>query len=118
MDNIRFEGEKLKDISEKGTKKEEDKLREQKEQRKSEANLAPKEYGRVMKEANRSFGIPGVLTADIDGYVHQVNPHIRVLIKDQLKKYILKLAMTLDPEDAEDVQDVVDNTGDHSTRAF
>ena len=71
--------------------------------------------------------IPGTPKTDIDSYFDQTKPHIRTLIKNQLKemgsakiimtlwviwKKPIKLLIELDPEDLEDAQDIGDNTVD------
>ena len=66
--------------------------------------------------------IPGTPKTDIDSYFDQTKPHIRTLIKNQLKemesakivmtlwviwKKPIKLLIELDPEDLEDAQDII-----------
>ena len=71
--------------------------------------------------------IPGTPKTDIDSYFDQTKPHIRTLIKNQLKemesakivmtlwviwKKPIKLLIELDPEDLEDAQDIGGNACD------
>lgn len=66
--------------------------------------------------------IPGLHKVDIDGYVDQVKPHIKVLTEGQSKemqsikeittlwvkwKKPVKSVITFDPEDVEGSQDIV-----------
>ena len=75
--------------------------------------------------------ISGSPKIDIDSYFDQTKPHIKALIEDQLKdmesaKVIMTLwvrwkksimpLIELDPEDAENAQDIDVNTGDNYTR--
>ena len=75
--------------------------------------------------------MPGVPKADIDIYFDQTKPHIKALIKDQLKEMgPAKIIMTLwvrwkkpimplielDSEDAENAQDLDGNTADNYMR--
>ena len=75
--------------------------------------------------------VPGAHKTDIDSYLDRTKPHIETLIKDQLKemgsakiiktvwirwKKPVKLAITLNAEDIEGVQDIGDITGDNYTR--
>ena len=72
----------------------------------------------------------GTHKTDIDSYFDQTKPHIKALIKDKLKemgfakiiktlwvrwKKPVKLAITLDAEDVEGVQDIGGITGDNCT---
>ena len=71
--------------------------------------------------------MPGAPKTGIDSYFDQTKPHIKTLIKNQLKemgsaKIIVTLwvrwkkpiepLIELDPEDLEDAQDIEDNAGD------
>ena len=71
--------------------------------------------------------IPGAPKTDIEKYFDQAKPHIKTLIKNQLKemgsaklimtlwviwKKPIKLLIELDPEDLEDAQDIGGNAGD------
>ena len=75
--------------------------------------------------------IPVTSKSDVDGYLDQVKPHIKTLIKDQLKemqptKVVMtlwvrcrnpvKLVITLDPEHVEGAQDIGCNTINNYTR--
>ena len=76
--------------------------------------------------------IPGVLKTDIDSYFDQTKPHIKTLIKNQLKEMgPAKIIMTLwvrwkkrimrvteldDLEDAKDAQDFDDGIGNNYIR--
>ena len=83
-------------------------------------DLTPHEHERALKGAYRSFAIPGAPKTDIDSYFDQTKPHIKTLIKNQLKemesaniimtlwviwKMPIKLLIELDPEDLEDAGD-------------
>ena len=69
--------------------------------------------------------IPGLPKTDIDSYFHQIKPHFKTLIENQLKqmestkiimtlwvvwKKPIKLLIKLDPEDANNAQDLDDGT--------
>ena len=71
--------------------------------------------------------IPGAPKTDIDSYFDQTKPHIKTLIKNQLKeagsakkimtlwvkwKKLIEPLIELDPEDLEDIQDTEGNAGD------
>ena len=71
--------------------------------------------------------IPGAPKTDINSYLDQTKPHIKTLIKNQLKemgsakiimtlwvrrKKPIKPLIELDPEDLEDAQDIGGNVGD------
>ena len=105
--------ERLKDIVEKEA--------EEKQQEEEDVNLMPHEHEKVLKGAYRSFVIPGTSKIDIDSYFDQTKPHIKTLIRNQLKEMgSTKILMTLwvrwkkprerpielDPEDLEDAQDI------------
>ena len=49
-------------------------------------NLTPYKHERALKEAYRSFVIPDAPKTDIDSYFDQTKPHIKTLIKNQLKE--------------------------------
>ena len=108
----------LKDIVEKEA--EEEQLQEEEDD-----DLTPHEHEIALKGAYRSFVIPGVPKTDIDCYFDQTKPHIKTLIKNQLKemesakiimtlwvvwKKPIKLLIELDPEDAKNAQDLDDGT--------
>ena len=87
----------------------------------------------TLKGAYKSFVIPGVPKTDIDSNFDQNKPHIKTLIKNQLKemgsaKIIITLwvrwkkrimpLIELGPEDAKIAQDLDDGiTGDNYIRA-
>ena len=77
------------------------------------------------------MGYLGHKKAYIDSYTDQVKPYIETLIEDQLKemqsakiirilcvrlKKPVRLAIKLEPEDGEGVQDIGGNTGDNYIR--
>ena len=79
MENIGYGRERLKDIVEKEA--------EEKQQQEEEGvDLTPHEHKRALKGAYRNFVIPGAPKTDIDSYFDQTKPHIKALIKNQLKK--------------------------------
>ena len=111
MDNIEYGWERLKDIVEKETREEEEETTEQTREE-DNIDLTPQEDEIALKEAYRSFVIPGTPKTDTDSYFGQTKPHIKALIEDQLKemqsakvimtlwlrwKNPVKLAITLDP---------------------
>ena len=80
-----------------------------------DVDLTPHEHERALKGAYRNFVIPGAPKTDIYSYFDQTKPHIKTLIKNQLKEMgSAKIIMTLwvrwkkrimplielDPEDA------------------
>ena len=104
---------------------------ENQEEGEKDVDLTPHEHERALKGAYRSFVIAGKPKTDIDSYFDQTKPHIKTLIEEQLKemesakiimtlwvrwKKPVKLAITLDPEDVEDAQDIRGNTSDNYTR--
>ena len=118
MENMGYGQERLKDIVEK--------VVEEKQQQEEDVDLTPHEHERALKGAYRSFVIPGTPKTDIDSYFDQTKPHIKTLIKNQLKEMgSAKIIMTLwvrwkkpieplielDPEDLEDAQDIGGNAG-------
>ena len=82
MENMEYGRQRLKDIVEKGAREEEDK---EQQQEKEDIDLTPHEHERALKGASRSFVIPGAPKTDIDSYIDQTKPHIKMLIEDQLK---------------------------------
>ena len=103
----------------------------------AEHNIVEKEaeeeqQQRALKGAYRSFVIPGTPKTDIHSYFDQTKPHVKTLIKNQLKEMgSAKIIMTLwvrwkkrimplielDPEDAKNAQDLDDGiTGDNYIR--
>ena len=105
---------------------------ENQEEGEEEVDLTPDEHKKALKEAYRSFVISGAPKTDIDSYFDQTKPHIKTLIKNQLKemesakiimtlwvvwKKPIKLLIELDPEDAKNAQDLDDGTtGDNYIR--
>ena len=49
-------------------------------------NFTPHEHERALKGAYRSLVIPSAPKADVDSYFDQTKPHIKTLIKNQLKE--------------------------------
>ena len=107
MENMGYGQERLKDIVEKAA--------EEEQQQEEDIDLTPHEHERALKGAYRSFVIPGTSKSDIYSYFDQNRPHIRTLIKNQLKvlgsakiimtlwviwKKPIKPIIELDPEDA------------------
>ena len=119
--------ERLKDIVEKETEEE---VKEQ--QQEEDIDLTRHDNERAFKGAFKSFVIPGAPKTDIDSYFDQSKPHIKTLIKNQLKEMgSAKIIMTLwvrwkkrimplielDPEDAKNARDLDDGTtGDNYIR--
>ena len=114
--------ERLKDI----VKKEVEEERQQEEEE-EDIDLTPHEHERALKGAYRRFVIPGIPKTDIDSHFDQTKPHIKTLIKNQLKemgsakiimtlwviwKKPIKPLIELDPEDLEDAQDIRGNASD------
>ena len=107
----------LKDIAEKEA--------EEEQQREEDVDLTPHEHEIALKGAYRCFVIPGVRKTDIDSYFDQTKPHIKTLIKNQLKEmgpakiimilwviwkeHIMPL-IELGPEDTNNAQDLDDDT--------
>ena len=88
MENMGYGRERLKDIVEK--------VVEEKQQQEEDVDLTPYEHERAFKGAYKSFVIPGTPKTDIDGYFDQTKPHIKMLIKNQLKEMgSAKIIMTL-----------------------
>ena len=124
VENMGYGQETLKDIAEKEA--------EEEQQQEEDIDLTPHEHERALKGAYRSFVIPGAPKTDIDSYFDQSKPHIKTLIKNQLKEMgSAKIIMTLwvrwkkrimplielDPEDAKNAQDLDDGTtGDNYIR--
>ena len=111
VENMGYGQETLKDIAEKEA--------EEEQQQEEDIDLTPHEHERALKGAYRSFVIPGAPKTDIDSYFDQTKPHIKMLIKNQLKEMgSAKIIMTLwviwkkpimplielDPEDAKKAQ--------------
>ena len=80
MDNMGYgQQERLKDVLQKEAEEEE-------QQQVEDVDLTPHEHERALKGAYRSFAIPGAPKTDIDSYFDQTKPHIKMLIKNQLKE--------------------------------
>ena len=120
MENMGYGQERLKDIVEKEAEEEE-------QQQEEDVDLTPHEHERPLKGAYRSFVISGTPQTDIDSYFDQTKPHVKTLIKNQVKemgsaKTIITLwvrqkkpidpLIELDPEDLEDDQDIGGNVDD------
>ena len=102
-------------------------------QEEEDIDLTPHEKERAFKGAFKSFMIPGAPKTGIDSYFDQAKPHIKTLIKNQLKEMgSAKIIMTLwvrwkkpleslielDPEDLEHAQDTEGNTSDKGRPAL
>ena len=126
MENMEYGRQRLKDIVEKEAEEE-----AKKQQQEEDIDLTPHEHEKPLKGAYRSFVVPGAPKTDTDSYFDQTKPHMKTLIEDQLKeigsakiimtlwvrwKKPVRLAITLDPDGEEDVQDIGGNTGDNCTR--
>ena len=120
MENKVYGRERSEDIIEKEA--------EEEQQQEEDIDLTPHEHERALKEAYRSFVIPGAPKTDIDSYFDQTKPHIKTLIRNQLremgsaktimtlwvrwKKPIMPL-IELATEDAKNTQDVDGGTSDN-----
>ena len=68
----------------------------EKENQEEYIDLTPYEHERALKGAYRSFVMPGAPKTDIDSCFDQTKPHIKTLIKNQLKEMgPAKIIMTL-----------------------
>ena len=93
-------------------------------------DLTPHEKERAFKGAFKSFMIPGAPKTGTDSYFDQAKPHIKTLIKNQLKemgsantlwvtwKKPLESLIELDPEYLEHAQDTEGNTSDKGRPAL
>ena len=104
----------------------------EKENQEEDVDLTPHEHERALKGAYKSFVMSGVPKIDVDRYFDQTKPHIKTLIKNQLKEMgSAKIIMTLwvrwkkrimplielGPQDAKNFQDLDDGTtGDNYMR--
>ena len=119
-ENMEYGQERLKDIVEK-----EAKGQQQQQEEGEDVDLTPHEYERALKGVYRRFVIPGVPKTDIDSYFGKTSPHIKTLIKNQLKEMgSAKIIMTLwvrwkkrimplielGPENVKNAQDLDDGT--------
>ena len=124
MENMQYGQERLKDIAEKEAEEEAKEWQQEEE----DIDLTPYEHERTLKGAYRTFWEPGAPKRDIDSYFDQAKPHIKTLIKNQLKEIgSAKIIMTiwvrwkkpimplleLGTEDAENAQEINGNTGDN-----
>ena len=78
LENMGYGQEKLKDIVGKEA--------EEEQQQEEDIDLTLHGHERALKGAYRSFVIPGTPKTDIDSYFDQTKPHIKPLIKNQLKE--------------------------------
>ena len=120
MENKEYGRERSEDIIEKEA--------EEEQQQEEDIDLTPHEHERVLKGAYRSFVISGAPKTDIYSYFDQTKPHIKTLIRNQLKemgsaKTIMTLwvrwkkpimpLIELATEDAKNTQDVDGGTSDN-----
>ena len=127
MENMQYGQERLKDIAEKEAEEEAKEWQQEEE----DIDLTPYEQERALKGAYRTFWKPVAPKTDIDSYFDQTKPHIKTLIKNQLKEIgSAKIIMTiwvrwkkpimalleLSTEDAENAQEINGNTGDTASR--
>ena len=111
-----------------GYGQEQKEAKEEQEQEEEGVNSIWHEHERALKGAYRRFVIPGAPKTDIDSYFDQTKPHIKTLIKNQLKEMgSAKIIMTLwvrwknaitplielGAEDAKNAQDMDGSTGDN-----
>ena len=88
MENKEYGRERSEDIVEKEA--------EEEQQQEEDIDLTPHEHERALKGAYRSFVIPGAPKTDIYSYFDQTKPHIKTLIRNQLKEMgSAKTIMTL-----------------------
>ena len=59
---------------------------EKENQEEQDVDFTPHEHKRALKRAYRSFVIPGAPKTNIDSYFDQTKPHIKTLIRNQLKE--------------------------------
>ena len=124
MENMQYGQERLKDIAEKEAEEEAKEWQQEEE----DIDLTPYEHERALKGAYRTFWKPVAPKTDIDSYFDQTKPHIKMLIKNQLKEIgSAKIIMTiwvrwkkpimplleLGTEDAENAQEINGNTSDN-----
>ena len=124
MENMQYGQERLKDIAEKEAEEEAKEWQQEEE----DIDLTPYEQERALKGAYRTFWKPVAPKTDIDSYFDQTKPHIKTLIKNQLKEIgSAKIIMTiwvrwkkpimplleLGTEDAENAQEINGNTSDN-----
>ena len=80
MDNIEYKRESLKDIVEKEARQDEE------ENTKDNISLTSTDNKMALKGAYRSFVMPCLTKADIDGYVDQIKRRLKALMEDQLNE--------------------------------
>ena len=120
MENKEYGRERSEDIIEKEA--------EEEQQQEEDIDLTPHEHERALKGAYRSFVISGAPKTYIYSYFDQTKPHIKTLIRNQLKemgsaKTIMTLwvrwkkpimpLIELATEDAKNTQDVDGGTSDN-----
>ena len=109
-----------------------EKENQEEKEEEEDIDLTPHEHERALKGAYRRFVKPGTPKIDIDSYFDQTKPHIKKLIKNQLKeigsakiimtlwviwKMRIKPLIELHPEDAQYAQDLDDSRiGDNYIR--
>ena len=123
VENMGYGQERLKYIVKKEA--------EEEQQQEEDVHLTPHEHERALKRVYRSFVIPGLPKTDTDSDFDQTKPHIKTLIKNQLKeigsaKIIIILwvrwkkrlmpLVKLDSEDVKNAQDVDDGISDNCIR--
>ena len=81
MNNIGYGQETLKDIVENTAEEE-----HQEEEQENNTDLTPKEHETALKGAFRSFRSPGLPKADVDTYIEKIMPHIKKLVKEQVRE--------------------------------
>ena len=97
------------------------------EQPDKDVDLTPKEHKHALHKTFRSFRIPGIEKADVDGYITMVTPNVKTLIEEQVKelgaakvqlsmwvewkKKIVRV-IPLDEEDLKEKKNVPDSEGD------
>ena len=86
MQSTEYGQERLKGVRKK-RRKEEEETGNKRKRLEENVNLTATENEGPLKGVHRSFVIPGIPKAHINGSINQVKPHIRVLIEDQLKKF-------------------------------
>ena len=92
-----------------------------------DVDLTPKEHKHALHKSFRSFRIPAIEKADVDGYIAVVTPNVKTLIEEQVKelgaakvqlsmwiqwkKKIVRV-IPLDEEELKETKDVPDSEGD------
>ena len=111
--------------------KEAEEEEQQQKEEEEDIDLIPHKHERALRRAYRSFVTDMYNKTDIDSYFDQAKPHLKTLIKNQLRrmgsaKIIMILwvrwkkpmepLIELDPEDAKNAQELDDGTGDNYIR--